>query len=303
VPIAERIADVERALAAGEAAGLPKLVSAATSALRVLYGVAGRYQQVLAMGRRQLDGLAAVGSRREQADIMRTMAVLTINISGRFEEGLELARRSHALSVDASPHQRMHATWPVMAALRRARASSPPRGHGRRAHARPGQRQRLAGAIRHRERGPGDRATPLGRQGPGPAAVRPQHALTLLEALVALEDWPSVGEFLPQARARVAGNALLPPACDRTEGLAHAQVGRPAEAVRALRRALARFERLSVPFEAARTREHLAALESPTAARPLLKAALSTYERLACTPRQHAAGPPPRTGLTGDRIR
>ena len=54
-------------------------------------------------------------------------------------------------------------------------------------------------------------------------------------------------------------------------------------------RALARFERLSVPFEAARTREHLAALESPTAARPLLKAALSTYERLACTPRQHAA--------------
>jgi len=81
---------------------------------------------------------------------------------------------------------------------------------------------------------------------------------------------------------------LLPPACDRAEGLAHAQAGRPAEAVRALRRALARFERLSVPFEAARTREHLAALESPTAARPLLEVALSAYERLACAPRQHA---------------
>jgi hypothetical protein len=30
------------------------------------------------------------------------------------------------------------------------------------------------------------------------------------------------------------------------------------------------------------------ALEQPTAARPLLEAALSTYERLACTSHQHA---------------
>ena len=95
--------------------------------------------------------------------------------------------------------------------------------------------------------------------------------------LVALEDWPAVGEFLPLARARVGGNALLGPACDRAEGLAHAQTGRPAEAAWALRRALAGFERLSVPFEAARTREHLATLDPPTAARPLLEAGLSTY--------------------------
>src|SRR4029450_4760495 len=65
----------------------------------------------------QWDGVGRMWSRREQADIVRTMAVLTINISGRFEEGLDLAWRSHALSGDASPHQRMHATWPVMAAL------------------------------------------------------------------------------------------------------------------------------------------------------------------------------------------
>jgi hypothetical protein len=76
--------------------------------------------------------------------------------------------------------------------------------------------------------------------------------------------------------------------CDRAEGLTHAQAGRPPAAGRALRRALARFERLSVPFEAARTREELAALEPSRAARPLLEAALSTYERLACAPRQHA---------------
>jgi DNA-binding SARP family transcriptional activator len=334
VPIGERIADVERALAAGEAAGLPELVSAATSALRVLYGVAGRYQEVLAMGRRQLDGLAAVGSRREQADIMRTMAVLTINISGRFEESLELARRSHALSVDASPHQRMHATWPLMAALYHLGRWSellptvdehvaafeqdpavicqfvrdgPVIGATVLAHRGELKRARRLAAMVGEPMHDLDSASAWQAQfatasgdpetarrlsvdkAQDPQLYGPQHALTLLEALVALEDWPSVGEFLPQARARVAGNALLAPACDRAEGLARAQVGRPAEAGRALRRALARFERLSVPFEAARTREHLAALESPTAARPLLKAALSTYERLACTPRQHAA--------------
>ncbi|HWD42397.1 MAG TPA: hypothetical protein VHM23_01515, partial [Actinomycetota bacterium] len=106
--------------------------------------------------------------------------------------------------------------------------------------------------------------------------------------LVALEDWPAVGEFLPLARARVPGNALLAPACDRAEGLLHAQGGRAAEAVWALRRAVAQFDRLDVPFEAAGTREHLAALEPPPAARPLLEAALATYGRLACTPRQQA---------------
>jgi hypothetical protein len=105
---------------------------------------------------------------------------------------------------------------------------------------------------------------------------------------VALEDWPAVGEFLPLARARVAGNALLAPYCDRAEGLVHAQDGRARQAAQALRRSLARFEQLGVPFEAARTREQLAAVEPAAAARSLLQAALSTYERLDCAPRTHA---------------
>jgi DNA-binding SARP family transcriptional activator len=333
VPIGERIADVEQALAAGEAADLPELVGAAMSALRVLYGVAGRYQEVLTLGRRELDRLAGVGSRLEQAEILRTVSVLTITISARFEEGLDLARRSHALSVDASPHQRMHATWPLMAALYHL---------GRWSELLPTVDEHVAAfsqdpaVLCHLVRdGPVIGATVLAHRGELERARRlaamvgepmhdldsasawqalfatasgdpetarqlsadkaqepqlygPQHALALLEALVALEDWPSVGEFLPLARARVAGNALLAPACDRAEGLTHARSGRPDEAVWALRRALARFERLGVAFEAARTREHLAALEPPTAARPLLDAALLTYQRLDCTPRQHA---------------
>ena len=86
----------------------------------------------------------------------------------------------------------------------------------------------------------------------------------------------------------MVGNALLAPACDRAEGLAHAQAGRTREAAQALRRALAGFERLGVPFEAARTRERLAAVEPPGAARSLLEAALATYERLGCAPRERA---------------
>ena len=56
----------------------------------------------------------------------------------------------------------------------------------------------------------------------------------------------------------------------------------------ALRGALAGFERLGVPFEAATTRERLAAVEPSGVARSLLEAALATYERLGCAPRGRA---------------
>jgi hypothetical protein len=90
----------------------------------------------------------------------------------------------------------------------------------------------------------------------------------------------AVAELLPSAWANVAGNALLAPHCDRAEGVLHAESGRRGEAARSLRRALARFEELSVPFEAARTRERLAPFEPPAVARRLAQAARSTYRRL-----------------------
>jgi hypothetical protein len=247
------------------------LVTAASSALRVLYGVAGRYREVLALGRRELDGLATVGSRPEQANILRTASVLTITISAQFEEGLAHARRSHELSVDAGPHQLMHATWPEMAALYHL---------GRWTELPPIMDEHVAAFTRDPavicqfvRDGPVIAATVLAHRGElerarglaamvgepmhdldsasawqalfatasgdpetarqlsvdkalEPQLYGPQHALALLEALVALEHWPSVGEFLPLARARVAGNALLAPVCDRAEGLAHGQAGR-----------------------------------------------------------------------------
>jgi hypothetical protein len=66
------------------------------------------------------------------------------------------------------------------------------------------------------------------------------------------------------------------------------RAGRAPEAARALRRALGGFERLGEAFEAARTRERLAEVEPAGVARSLLEAALATYERLACAPRELA---------------
>jgi hypothetical protein len=117
VPIERRLADVRQALAIAESAGQADLLAEADAALGVLDGIAGRYGEVLARSRRKLEGLARAGSKPEQADLLRKAAVAAITIGGGFAEGAELARRAHALSTGADPHQRMHATWPLLAAL------------------------------------------------------------------------------------------------------------------------------------------------------------------------------------------
>ena len=82
----------------------------------------------------------------------------------------------------------------------------------------------------------------------------PQHALCLVEALAVLADWPALAAFLPTARDAVTGNALLAPVCDRAEGLLLTAAGHRREAAEKLRSAVRGFERLNVPYEAARTR-------------------------------------------------
>jgi DNA-binding SARP family transcriptional activator len=333
VPIERRLADVRQALAVAERAGQADLLAQADSALGVLDGIAGRYGEVLARSRRKLVGLTQAGSRIEQADLLRKAAVAATTIAADFAEGEEQARRAHALSAGANPHQRMHAIWPLLAALY----------HLGRWHELPPLVEEHAAAFRENPAvecqfvrdGPVIGATVLAHQGElrraaalaalvgdpmaepetasawqalfavasgDPATARqistekategrlygPQHALSLLEALLALGDWPAVAEFLPTARDNVAGNALLEPFCDRAEGLVHANAGRRPAARTALRRALARFEELEVPYEAARTGERLAALEPAPAARSLLEAALATYQRLGAGPRLEA---------------
>jgi hypothetical protein len=108
----------------------------------------------------------------------------------------------------------------------------------------------------------------------------PQHALALIDALVALQDWDELPDALTSARAVSGGLALLAPHCDRAEGLAAVAAGRPQLATARLRAALAGFERLNVPFEAARTGEHLAPLVGEREARHLLASARATRDRL-----------------------
>ena len=78
--------------------------------------------------------------------------------------------------------------------------------------------------------------------------------------------------------------AILGPACDRAEGLAEAAAGKRWNATELLKGALGAFERLSVPFEAARTREALAGITGAEESRDYLEHAMATYERLGALP-------------------
>jgi hypothetical protein len=109
----------------------------------------------------------------------------------------------------------------------------------------------------------GDPATARAIAGPKALEGRsfgPQHAMVLVEALVALEDWSAFDEILPHARAATAGNALLEPFCDRALGLMTAACGDRRSARKHLVRVLSGFEKFKVPYQATRTRQIMAAL-------------------------------------------
>ena len=320
-------------MAAGEAAGDLDLATSASSALNVLYGVAGRYREVRDLDRRTLEHLDQVGSRLDQADILRTAAANAIMISARFEEGLELARRAHALSAGANPHQRMHATWPIIAALYhlgrweevlpvvdehteafrqdpapgcsfvrdgpvigatmlahrgaldRARALAAVVGPPTDLATASAWQARFATAIGDPDTARAD----LGGQGARAAALRPAASVApCWRRWWRLEDWPRSPSSCPR---HGPGRTGMPCSAPLPTGSRGSSTPRPAgrrEAARALRRALAGFERLGEAFEAARTREHLASVAPAAEARSLLEAALATYERLACAPRGRA---------------
>jgi hypothetical protein len=108
--------------------------------------------------------------------------------------------------------------------------------------------------------------------------------LAMLEALVALEDWDALVAFLPQARSFSAALVLVGPASDYAEALARIASADPVGGEELLRGALAGFERLGVVFEAARTKEQLAAVTSAADASRLRHEALTTYELLGAAP-------------------
>ncbi len=108
--------------------------------------------------------------------------------------------------------------------------------------------------------------------------------LAMLEALVALEDWDALVAFLPRARSFAGALVLVGPASDYAEALARIASADPVGGEELLRGALAGFERLGVVFEAALTREQLAAVTSAADASRLRHEALTTYEQLGAAP-------------------
>jgi hypothetical protein len=122
-----------------------------------------------------------------------------------------------------------------------------------------------------------ERLVRLGRR-PAPEEI-PHETLALVEALEAQGDHDTLLRFLPTARAASGYLAVLTPTCDRAEGRACAAAGDVRAAEELLTRAVAGFDRMSLPLQAARSREHLAQLR-PEDAEQLLRTALQSYARL-----------------------
>jgi DNA-binding SARP family transcriptional activator len=122
-----------------------------------------------------------------------------------------------------------------------------------------------------------ERLVRLGR-GPSPEEI-PHETLALVEALEALGDHDALLRFLPTARAASGCLTVLTPTCDRAEALTRAAAGDASTAEALLTRAVAAFDRMSVPLQAARTRENLARIR-PDRAEDLLRAALQSYASL-----------------------
>ena len=138
----------------------------------------------------------------------------------------------------------------------------------------------------------------------------PDATYAFLESVLASQDWAAASEFIPSARSIADGMAVLGPACDRAEGLVEAVGGKRWTAIELLKGSLGAFERLSVPFEAARTRETLAGITGPEEARDYLEHAIAAYDRLGAVPsleraraalsRVEQAGAAPAGTITGD---
>jgi tetratricopeptide (TPR) repeat protein len=122
-----------------------------------------------------------------------------------------------------------------------------------------------------------ERLVRLGRR-PAPEEI-PHETLALVEAMEAQADHDALLGFLPTARAASGYLAVLTPTCDRAEGRARAAGGDTRAAEALVTRAVAGFDRMALPLQAARSREVLAQV-CPGRADELLRAALASYARL-----------------------
>ena len=130
---------------------------------------------------------------------------------------------------------------------------------------------------------PGARRIVTEARGEGDERAR-EAPLAMVEALAALGDWDGLRGYLPEARRMMGVMALLRPVAERAEGRMGCALGNIEAGLEQLRLALEGFESMSVPFEAARTKEALADVVAGAGGRRLLEEALATYEALGARP-------------------
>jgi DNA-binding SARP family transcriptional activator len=329
VPAAERRRAAEAGRRLARQLGAPPLQGLAQLGVAAVHLVEGGYDDAIAAVLDQIDLVEQEGRDRDLALGHAIASILISAIRGDYEQALAHARTSYAVSHALFPHDRMHATFLVMACLEQlgrwseiepyltehiqlldgpeATMSCPYlRGGplvGALALARRGvvqQARDLAARTRADLDHPGnaevlraqlaielgdadtgrhlvERLLPLGRR-PAPEEV-PQEALVFVEAVAAQGDYDALMRVLPTARAASTYLAAITPTCDRAEGLARAAAGEAPEAAALLTRAVDGFDRMSVPLQVARTKEHLARV-LPDRAQQLLRTALDTYTSL-----------------------
>ncbi|HEX9634740.1 MAG TPA: adenylate/guanylate cyclase domain-containing protein [Candidatus Limnocylindria bacterium] len=108
-------------------------------------------------------------------------------------------------------------------------------------------------------------------------------AAAALDGLEATEAWDELREVIPRLEKLRQGYPMLDALAERAHGRTLFASGDADEGVAALRRAIAAFDRIPVPFEAARTREALAEAV-PAEANALLEEAIGVYRKLRATP-------------------
>lgn len=116
-PLIERIADVDAGTAAGREHGNDELTQAAAHARGMLYGLEGRFDEMLELARDEVARLGDDASNLDRSDALRRLAVGLINVAGDFPTGIDLGRQSRTLAGDLNPHQLLHTLWPIMAGL------------------------------------------------------------------------------------------------------------------------------------------------------------------------------------------
>jgi class 3 adenylate cyclase/tetratricopeptide (TPR) repeat protein len=114
-----RIAAAEEAASLGEREGSIDLQAIALRSLGGLYLEAGQPERALELAEKELAILDRVDALRDRL-VQQSLALARVmDIGGDFERALALAKDAKALARDQSAHERMHATYFVMAPLYR----------------------------------------------------------------------------------------------------------------------------------------------------------------------------------------